>query len=610
MSSPLRRDLLAGAAAGLAGGLVFGWAMRAQAYMVTVAGLLGLQSAEAGLALHVLIATVVGAGFGAVFRYQPHSHAATISSGLMYGLLWWIVGPLTLTPLLAGQKPAWSLAETSAAFPTLIGHLLYGGVVGAAFYILVTFYLRAHPASAAPAIAGETPTRRVVILGGGFGGVSAAHRLEQLFARDLSVEITLVSQSNYLLFTPMLAEVASSGLEAQHISTPVRAALPRTRFRRAEAEAIDCDAREVRIRASASAPVETLPYDHLVLALGAVPNFYGLPGVEACCFTLKTLQDAIRLRNHVIVLLERADVEPDPGERRRQLTFVVTGGGFAGTEMVAEMFDLVHSVLRYYPHIEAGDLRFVLVHSGDRILPEISAELGAYARRKLEGRGIEFLLGRRVAAARPDAVALSDGTEVPARTLVWTAGNQPNPLLRTLPCERGRAGAVVVENTLQVRGLSNVWAVGDCAQIPDPDRQGSAYPPTAQHALREGIAVAENVAAALAGSAPRAFRFTTIGTLVALGHHTAVAEVRGWRFSGLLAWFMWRTVYLSKLPGLEKKVRVALDWTIDLFFPRDIVLTADAGAPLRAAAGGDAAGDETPRTPPAPAPQTRSAQAP
>jgi NADH dehydrogenase len=349
--------------------------------------------------------------------------------------------------------------------------------------------------------------------------------------------------------------------------------LARTHVRRATVEAIDTVAQVVRVRASAAMLTEAVPYDHLVLALGSVPRYFGLPGMEEHAFTLKSLHDATQLRNHVIALLERADVEPDEAERHRQLTFVVAGGGFAGTELIAELFDLVQSVLRYYPHIEGRELRFVLVHSGTRVLPEISAELANYALAKLQARGIEFLLGTRVAGATPAAVLLAGGEEVPTRTLVWTAGNQPSPLLQTLPCERNRSGAVVAESTLQVKGLHNVWAVGDCAQIPDAYNEGKPCPPTAQHALREGKVVAENVVAALRAQPLKRFRFRTIGTLVALGHRTAVAEVRGWKFSGLLAWLMWRTIYLSKLPGLEKKMRVALDWTLDLVFPRDIVLT-------------------------------------
>lgn len=579
MSFSLRRDILAGAAAGLFGGLVSGWAMQAQGLMATVAGLIGLSSLGAGLVVHVAISILIGGSFGAIFRYQPLGYAATITSGVLYGLLWWIIGPLTLVPLLLGRGLTWSVQEASGALPNLVGHLLYGALTGLGFYILVTLYLRTYP-ELEPAVAlVEAPTRHVVILGGGFGGVSTAQHLDQLFSRDPRLEVTLVSQSNYLLFTPMLAEVASSGLQAQHISAPVRAALPRIRFRHAEVDAIDIVAQVVQVRASPSAPVEALPYDHLVLALGSVPEYYGLPGLEAHSFTLKTLHDATRLRNHVIALLEQADVDPDPDERRRQLTFVVAGGGFAGTEVIAELFDLVRDVLRYYPNIQASETRFVLVHSRDRILPELSAGLADYALRKLQARGIEFLLNTRVAGATPKAVLLGNGDQVSTRTLVWTAGNRPHQLLQTLSCQRNRAGAVIVDSSLQVKGLTNVWAVGDCAEIPDQYSDGKACPPTAQHALHQGKVAAENIAAVMRGEPPAPYRFRTLGTLVALGHRTAVAEVRGWKFSGLLAWFIWRTVYLSRLPGLEKKVRVALDWTIDLFFPRDIVLTMNVTTP-------------------------------
>ena len=428
-----------------------------------------------------------------------------------------------------------------------------------------------------PELEAATPTEvvkvRVVILGGGFGGTGTAQRLEQLFSRDQSIETTLVSQSNYLLFTPMLAEVASSGLEAQHISAPVRASCPHTGFHRAEVTAIDTSAQVAWVRTGPSVPSEALSYDHLVLALGSVPNFYELPGLEEHSFSMKTLEDASRLRNHVISLLEHADSEPDEEERRRQLTFVVAGGGFAGTETISELFDLVHSVLRYYPNIQASELRFALIHPRDRILPELSAELANYALHKLQARGIEFLLNGRVAGATSEGVLLDAGDLVSTYTLIWTAGNQPNPLLRTIPCERNRAGAVIVDDTLRVSGFDNVWAVGDCAQIPDPDHAGESYPPTAQHAQREGKLVAENIAAVIGGKVPKQFRFRAIGVLVGLGHRTAAVEIRGRRFSGLLAWFMWRSVYLGKLPGMEKKVRVAFDWAIDLFFPRDIVLT-------------------------------------
>ncbi len=576
LTSDISRDLIAGGVAGLLGGVIFWWALDNQGMTSSVPGLLGVDTSGLKVSLHLLLAIVIGAGFGGVSRNFNMSIAATISVGGLYGLVWWIIGPLTLGALFDGRNPTWSLLEANDLFPSLIGHLLFGGTTGLGSYILLAAYRQMRPEALATAVPTEAPKRRVVILGGGFGGVSVAQRLEKFYARDASLEITLVSQSNYLLFTPMLAEVASSALEAQHISAPLRASCPHTRFRRAEVIAIDTEASTVLVNGSAAGHSEEIPYDHLVLALGSVPNFFGLPGLEENSITMKTLEDATHLRNHVIGLLEHADAEQDEEERRRQLTFTVAGGGFAGTETIAELRDLVRSIARFYPSISAEDLRFVLIHSRDRILPELSAGLGDYALRKLKARGIEFLLNSRVVGANARGVMLDGQDLLPTCTLVWTAGNQPNPVIANLPCEKNRAGAVVVDSNLQVAGLPNVWALGDCAQVPDPDNEGQFYPPTAQHALREGKVVAENVVAALQGNPLKEFRFKALGILVGLGHRTGAAEIRGWRFSGLLAWFMWRSIYLSKLPGLEKKVRVFLDWSIDLFFPRDTVLTSSA----------------------------------
>jgi NADH dehydrogenase len=408
--------------------------------------------------------------------------------------------------------------------------------------------------------------------------------------------VTLVSQRNYLLFTPMLAEVAAGSVEAGNVGVPLRAACPRTRFWRAEVLGVDPDRRLVHLRRGDA--LEALPYDQLVLAMGAVPNFRGLPGVAVNALTLATLEDARRVRDHVLGRLEQADHEPDPAERRRWLTFVVAGGGFAGTEAVASLFDLVHGTLRYFPHIRAGEPRFVLVHSRERILPELGDRLAAYASGKLVGRGVELRLGVTVAAADPGGVELSDGERIPARTLVWAAGTRPSPIpLGPNPEGSGRRGpgnpegvprldkeepqggapvgrgAVPVDRTLRVRGSRDIWAVGDCARVPDPARRGATCPPTAQHATRQGRAVADNVVAVLAGARPEPFRFRGLGFLVPLGRQSAAAELRGLRFSGLPAWLLWRGVYLWKLPGSHKRLRVLLDWTLELLFPRDIALT-------------------------------------
>jgi NADH dehydrogenase FAD-containing subunit len=522
----------------------------------------------------------------------PPALASGVIDGMLLGVLAWAIVTLTLLPALSA--PATSL------FPTLLLCLGAGATVGPGMQAALRGR-RARRLPAADAV-GPGGRQRVVILGGGFGGVSAARRLEQFLPWTPWLDVTLVSQRNYLLFTPMLAEVAAGAVEPGNVGVPLRAACPRTRFRRAEVLGIDPDRRVVHLRGGGA--LEELPYDHLVLALGAVPNFRDLPGVAANALTLATLEDARRLRDHIVGRLEQADQEPDPLERRRWLTFVVAGGGFAGTEAVASLFDHVHSVLRYFPQIRPSEPRFVLVHSRDRILPELGDRLAHYARGKLVARGIELRLGVTVAGADLDTVMLSDGERLPARTLVWAAGTRPSPLPRTSPQASGRAPegsgrrglgnpegmprslgsgsrggasigrAVMVDPTLRVRGSDHVWAVGDCARVPDLARRGAACPPTAQHAVRQGRAVADNLIAALTGRTPEPFRFRGLGFLVPLGRQSAAAELRGLRFSGLPAWLLWRGVYLWKLPGPQKRLRVLLDWTIELVFPRDIALTA------------------------------------
>jgi NADH dehydrogenase len=386
----------------------------------------------------------------------------------------------------------------------------------------------------------------------------------------------------------MLAEVAGSSLEPTHISTALRSSLHRTRVVRAQVAGIDLENRQVKL----SNREETLPYDHLVLALGAVSSLPPGDGIAQHALEFKTLPDAIRIRNHVIDAFDRADAEPNPARRRALLTFVVAGGGFSGAELVGALNDFARGMLADYPNLSVDDLRVVLVHSRERILPELSASLADYALERMRARGVTFELNARVSAARPGVVVLkrmelekTDATkkpepvqlEIPTKTLVWAAGAAPNPLLKELAVERDKRGAVLVENTLAVRGHTGLWALGDCAIVPDA-KTGKSCPPTAQFAIREARALARNLCASIAGEPLQPFHFDSLGTLCVVGHHTACAEIKGYKFSGFFAWFLWRTLYLSKLPGLERKVRVVGDWTIELFFPRDIVQTIDFGS--------------------------------
>lgn len=426
--------------------------------------------------------------------------------------------------------------------------------------------------------------KRIVVVGGGFAGVTAALRLERHFGRRADVEVTIVDGENFSLFTPLLPEVPSGAIQATHVVYPLRAALQRTRVRQAEVRAIDLDRRVVVAAHCPKCREAPLPYDHLVLALGGATNFFGLPGVGEHARTMKTLADATALHAHLIDKLEHAELADDPAARRGLLTFVVAGGGFAGVETAAQMNDFVRSATRFYPGIDPKAVRVVLVHSGPRVLPEVSERLSAYALKQLGRRGVEVRLGTRVAGCGGTSVAFSTGEELPCQTLVWTAGAAPHPLLAALDLPKGAGGRVEVEAALRSVGRPEVWALGDCAAVPDLVR-GGACPPTAQHALRQGKVLADNVAAALAGNEPTPFRYKPLGLMAGLGRRSAVAEVLGFRFSGFVAWWLWRTVYLFKLPGFERKVRVALDWTLDLFFPRDIVYlrplhTAGGAAPV------------------------------
>jgi len=411
--------------------------------------------------------------------------------------------------------------------------------------------------------------KRIVILGGGFGGLSAARELERILPRNANVDVTLVNRENFFLFTPMLHEVAASDLDLATIVSPLRRLLKRTRLFIGTVEDIDVDLQTVTVAHAGGVHRHELPYDHLIVALGAVTNFYGIPGLAERATTMKSLGDAIELRNQLIAQLEEADFECNRDVRGPLLTVLVAGGGFAGVETVAAVNDFVREAVRFYPNIRQSDIRVAVVHPGAYLLPELGEELGRYTQTRLAERGVEIMLNTRVTGVNGSRTVLSNGLEIDARAVVWTAGISANPMLECLPCERSR-GRLVVNAYLQSPDRPNVWAVGDCASIPDP-ATGQTYPPTAQHALREGACVARNVVAELTATPKTAFAFSTIGLLAAIGRRTGVANVLGFKFSGFVAWWLWRTIYLAKLPRLEKKVRVALDWTLDILFAKDLV---------------------------------------
>lgn len=416
----------------------------------------------------------------------------------------------------------------------------------------------------------ETTTRKpvIAIAGGGFAGTAVAARLERRLRPD-EADIVLLDRENFTLFTPMLPEVTSGELEVRHVVTPIRTQLRRTTFLLAEVREIDVGARTLRYRHVLTGIEATFTYDQLVLALGSSTSTFGLPGVAEYAWALKTLDDADALRNHLIWLLELADAIRDDAQRRELLTIVVVGGGFTGVETAGEIFELFRSVIRFYPHLHLDDVRMILVEGGPSLLAGLPPKMGEYSRRILQRRGIETSLGDTVTAVDERGLTLRSGRRIDAKTVIWSAGVKPSPSIDATTLPKTKRGAVIVGGDLRVAEHPEVWALGDCASI--PDGEGGTYPMTAQHAIREGPHLADNLVRALRGQTTQPFRYRTLGMMAALGGRKAVAQLPGDRvLTGFPAWFLWRTYYLLRLPGADRRLRVAFDWTLELLFPRDI----------------------------------------
>ena len=410
---------------------------------------------------------------------------------------------------------------------------------------------------------------RILVLGGGFGGLYAALFLDKTFVSDPNVEVTLVSRENYALFTPMLHEVAAGELEMSDIVNPIRKMLRHAVFIEAEVHSIDLLNRRVTISHGVLAHRQELVFDHLVLALVSETNFFNMPGLAERAITMKNGTDPLLLRNRVIALLESASLEERESIRRAMLTFVVAGGGFAGVETVGALNDFLREAIDAYPKLNPDWIRVLLDHPGAVVRPELGERLGLYAQKKIRERKVEIHTGTRVLGYSGNGVELSSGDVIKTASLIWTAGVTPASALKDLPCKKAK-GRLVVDENLELSEFPGVWAVGDCAWILNR-KTGQPHPPTAQHAIRQATQVGKNIVAAIRGGPKKPFVFWTLGQLATIGRRTGVANILGINFSGFIAWFLWQGVYLLKLPRIEKKLRVALGWTLDLFFPPDIV---------------------------------------
>ena len=418
----------------------------------------------------------------------------------------------------------------------------------------------------------------VVIAGGGFGGLYAARRLERRLPRH-SARITLVSDVNFLLYTPLLPGAASGSLEPRHVVVPLREELEWTDIRLARVTGADPRKSELYM-VTAGGREQSLGYDHLIVAIGSVSRVLPVPGLAEHGIGFKTLAEATALRNRAIQHLEIAEALEDPAERRAYLTFVFVGGGYAGLEGIAELQDYVADVLDRYPRCRLDGTRWLLVEAEDRVMREIPPRLAAFATRELRGRGMEILTNTRIDEVREDAVRLSTGEEVASRTVCWTAGVKPPRVVHDLGLALTDGDRIEVDAHTRAAGQRNVWAIGDAAAVPDPANRGrTPCPPTAQHALRQGRVVADNVAATLAGRRLRRFRYRTLGVFVDMGQHKAVATMLGLPLRGLPAWFAARTYHLLAMPGLGRRLRLAADWTVGLFFGRASAALGQLGHP-------------------------------
>ena len=418
------------------------------------------------------------------------------------------------------------------------------------------------------------PQKRIVIVGGGFAGVYAAKYLCQQLrhARLAEVEVALVSRENYLVFQPLLPEVIAGTVQMLHTISPIRRIVPHAALHVRAVQEIDLTAGTLTLEPGYIPRTHELKFDHLVVALGTRLAGASVPGLNDHAIPFKYLGDALRLRHHVVHVLEEAAITTDPDERRRLLTFVVAGGGFSGVECIAEMHDFLRNAMRSFSSIEVDELRLILLQSGEAILPEMKPKLAGFAHRILAGRGIDIRTNIRLTAVTAQtAITVHKQTgetwAIPTRTVVATVPVEPHPLLASLPCAKDK-GKLLVNNFLHSTQWPNVWAIGDCAAIPLAD--GRFAPPTAQHAVRQAKRCAENIVARLTNRPLQPFSFQSLGSLASLGRHSAVAEVMGISLSGFVAWVMWRAIYLTKFPGWDRKLRILADWFMDLVLPRDI----------------------------------------
>jgi len=580
-------------------------------YLITllvIARVLGSNNPVVGFALHMTVATVIGIITGIFLHKVIKLNISKIKNGIIYGIMAGVVvfavfsipvsqlvlGPnmailLTeLDPEMTFVEASYQLSENfiSGLIDSFFIHLIWGMTLG----ILASGLTRKFGAKFRCHICDiqfskvstyekheqdvhENPSRsmkKILILGGGYAGVGVLQQLQHTFENNVNVSISLISKDNFFLHTPLLPEMATGMLASRHIATPIRTFCKRARYYQANVTSIDLNNNKITITRDLDKGNHELEFDYLVLALGGTTNFFGNKNIKENAFTIKTLSDAIRLRNHIISMLENADQEENSEILSKLMTFVVVGGGFSGVETVGEINDFVkESVEKFYRNIDAEKIKIILISSAEKILPEIG-DLGDYAMESLIKSGVEIIKKTKVVDGGADNVTLDNGMKIACSTLVWTGGVTVDPVILKIETDHGPNGRVIVDCYLRVKGHPNVFALGDCASITD-EQTGNPYPPTAQHAVMEAKTVVKNIISSIEGKTSlKSFVYDSKGSMAKIGKRNGVALLMGHRIHGFIAWFFWRQYYLSTLPSAEKKFRVAIDWFADLFFPRDI----------------------------------------
>ncbi|RNJ77183.1 MAG: NAD(P)/FAD-dependent oxidoreductase [Nitrosopumilus sp. H8] len=567
-------------------------------FWVVAARVLGSDNHIVGVFVHLSIATIIGIVVGLILYKTSMLNISKLSNGIAFGLLtggivtvvftlpaqyFWIQPTIAEINNLPVQNVVFSEVFWIRA---LVSHFVWGATLGIVASILTrkkgTNYrchrcdiefgkLATYEAHEQYIHGPDNPdTKKILILGGGYAGVGVLNHIQEKLHNDVAVSITLVSESNFFLHTPMLPEMATGTIEPRHIATPIRNFCRRARFYHARVMEVDTVKKSVSIQRSSDGVSSVLHYDYLVLALGSKTNFFGNENIEKNAFTIKSLDDAIRIRNHIISMLEAADQESDPIVQERLATFMVVGGGFSGVETVGEINDFVRdSVTKFYRNIDPGTPRIILVASGEKILPEIG-NLGVHAKKSLEESGVTMYTKTRLADLVENVAHLNNSEQIPCHTVIWAGGNAADDVIARIDTEHYKNGSLIVDQYMRLKNHPEVFALGDCSYVTDP-RTGKPYPPTAQHAIRQAGTVSENLLHAVRGTdGASSFVYDTKGSMAKIGKKDGVALLMGREFRGFVAWFIWKQYYLSTLPTFEKRLRVGLDWFIDLFFPRDI----------------------------------------